>query len=185
MADIVSLTGIAPSERARLIGDATAVFYETAHIQEFKSPPVKDAFYGRWFGNYLETQPASFFMALDGGGSAIGYLAGCLDSFSDAARIIVDDIDYYTPAFIAAMQGYPSHFHINMKPGQQGKGVGRRLVARFIQQCRDSGSSGIHVATGADSHAVKFYETCGFKRLLPLPEADPGLAVLVYATVAP
>ena len=90
----------------------------------------------------------------------------------------------YTPAFCSALRGYPSHFHINVKPGQQGMGVGRLLIARFFQLCRDRDSRGIHVMTGAKSRAVTFYRTCGFTPLA-VPEADPGLAVLVYAIPAP
>ncbi len=121
---------------------------------------------------------------MDEGGAAIGYLAGCVDSFSQRSRIIIDDIASYTPAFCSALRGYPSHFHINVKPGQQGMGVGRLLIARFFQLCRDRDSRGIHVMTGAKSRAVTFYRTCGFTPLA-VPEADPGLAVLVYAIPAP
>ena len=183
MTNIVPLSAIASSEKARLLGEAVEIFFETAHIKVFDSALAKGAFCERWFGRYLDTQPEFFFLALDGGGAAIGYLAGCLDSFSRSARAIIRDIPYYTPAFQKAVATCPSHFHINVKPGYQGHGVGRLLVVRFLEACAASGSTGAHVATGAQSRAVHFYRACGF-RPLALPETDPGLAVLAYATLS-
>ena len=184
MVDILPLTENDAAEQERLIGEAAQIFFETASTKVFDSPPVQEAFYERWFGHYLRTDPASFLLALDANGVAIGYLAGCLDSYSEAARIIIDDISLYTPDFCSALRDYPSHFHINVKPGLQGQGVGRLLVARFFQLCRERGSRGIHVVTGAKSRAVNFYRTCGFAPLVFL-EADPDIAVLVYAISAP
>ena len=184
MADIIPLTGKDGAEQARLIHEATQIFFETAHIKVFESLSAQDAFYERWFGHYLKTDPASFLLAVDANGAAIGYLAGCLDSFSEAARIIISDISFYTPAFCSALRDHPSHFHINVKPGHQGKGVGRQLISGFFQLCRDQGSRGIHVVTGAKSRAVNFYRTCGFTPFT-VPDAALDLAVLVYAIPAP
>jgi GNAT superfamily N-acetyltransferase len=184
VADIIPLIDKDAAERARLVHEATQIFFETANIKVFESVSAQEAFYERWFGHYLKTDPASFLLALDGNGAAIGYLAGCLDSFSEEARIIIDDISFYTPAFCSALRDYPSHFHINVKPGHQGQGVGRLLLARFFQLCRERGSPGIHVVTGPKSRAVDFYRACGFVPLAA-PEADSDLALLVYAIPAP
>jgi len=184
VADVLPLAEKDAAERARLVGEAAQIFFETAHIKVFDSPPDQEAFYERWFGHYLRTDPASFLLALDGNGAAVGYLAGCLDSYSEAARIIIDDISLYTPDFCSALRDYPSHFHINVKPGYQGRGIGRLLVARFFQLCRERGSRGIHLVAGAKSRAVNFYRTCGFAPLA-FPGADPDIAVLVYAFSAP
>jgi GNAT superfamily N-acetyltransferase len=184
MAVILPMSEVKATERERPTREAAHIFFETASVQVFDSPAARDAFYERWFGHYLKTDPSLFLLALDGNCTAIGYLAGCLDSFSEPARIIVDDIPFYTPAFCSALRDHPSHFHINVKLGFQGKGVGRLLVARFFQLCRDRGSTGVHVVTGAKSRAVKFYRTCGFKPFAT-PQADPGLAVLVSAIPAP
>ena len=183
MADILPVTEKDTAEGSRLIREATQIFFETANIKVFESLLAQDAFYQRWFGHYLKADPALFLLALDGNSTAIGYLAGCLDSFSESAQIIIDDIPFYTPAFCSTLRDHPSHFHINVKLGFQGKGVGRLLIARFLQLCKDRGSTGVHVVTGAKSRAVNFYRTCGFKPFA-IPEADPGLAVLVYAISA-
>jgi GNAT superfamily N-acetyltransferase len=184
VADILPVTGKDAAEGSRLIREATQIFFETANVKVFESPSAQDAFYQRWFGHYLATDPASFLLALDENGAAIGYLAGCLDSFSEAARLIISDIPFYTPAFCSALRDHPSHFHINVKPGYQGKGVGRQLMSAFFQLCRDRGSPGIHVVTGAKSRAVTFYRACGFTPFA-VPDASPGIALLVYAIPAP
>ena len=184
MADIIPLTGKDSAKQVRLIHEATQIFFETANIKVFESLSAQDAFYQRWFGHYLRTDPASFLLAVDESGAAIGYLAGCLDSFSEAARIIIGDIPFYTPPFRSALREHPSHFHINVKPGYQGKGVGRQLISGFLKLCRNRGSHGIHVVTEAKSRAVNFYRTCGFTPFT-VPDAAPDLAVLVYAIPAP
>jgi GNAT superfamily N-acetyltransferase len=178
MTRILAIADAPPKDRALLTERATAIFWATAGSQSFESPAAESAFYRRWFGLYLESEPERFFLALDDGGAVTGYLAACLDSFAAGVQPIVDSIDYYTPAFRAAVSPYPSHFHINVKPGFQGQGVGRRLVARLIESCASAGSCGIHVVTGASSSAVSFYEVCGFRRIA-IAAAASGLAVLV------
>ncbi len=185
MADCVTLSACSPADRARLLAQAEQIFFETAHMKTFESAASKHAFFQRWFGNYADAHPGAFLFALDESGDVTGYLAGCPDSFSPSSKAIIGDIDYFTPSFCAALKNYPSHFHINVKPGQQGKGIGRLLVARFAEICASSGSSGMHVVTGASSRAVKFYEACGFKPVTPYAGASPGLAVLIRALVAP
>jgi GNAT superfamily N-acetyltransferase len=184
VAVILPLTETEAANRPRLVQEAGHIFFETANVQDFDSQAERDAFYERWFGHYLGADPSLFLLALDETGAAIGYLAGCLDSFSQAARAIIGDISLYTPAFCAALRDYPSHFHINVKPGHQGRGIGRRLIERFLQLCRERGSPGIHVATGSGSRAVSLYRTCGFTPFAP-PEPNSTLALLVCAIPAP
>jgi GNAT superfamily N-acetyltransferase len=183
LVEIVSLAEVAPEEQPSRLAEAAAIFYETANTKTFDTPSAKEAYYRRWFGCYADSAPEALFLALDGG-AVVGYLAACFDTFSDAARLIADDIPYYTPSFRAALSAYPAHFHINVKPGQQGKGVGRRLVSRLLEACQTAGSTGVHVVTGAGSRAVEFYEACRFRRVT-LSEADGRLAILVYGMVAP
>ncbi|MBI4724024.1 MAG: GNAT family N-acetyltransferase [Rhodomicrobium sp.] len=164
-----------------MLEQAREIFFPAAYTQSFESPEAEHAFFLRWFGNYAEAFPETFLLALNASGDVTGYLAGCVDSFSPAAGIIANDISYYTPGFCVALKDYPSHFHINVKPGYQGQGIGGQLTARFLQLCADARSPGIHVVTGAESRAVQFYEKQGFTRLSPFPQASSGLAVLVRA----
>lgn len=181
----VTLSECSGAERARRLSQAESIFFETALTKSFESAGQKQAFYRRWFGNYLDGCPQAFLFSLGGEGDVTGYLAGCTDSFSPASKNVVSDIDYFTPSFFAALQNYPSHFHINVKPGQQGKGIGHALVGKFVEICARAGSRGIHVVTGASSRAVKFYEACGFRRVTPYAGANPSLAVLIRSTRQP
>jgi GNAT superfamily N-acetyltransferase len=164
---------------------AKDIFFETANTKSFGSAEEKHAFFMRWLGHYARTLPDAFLFALTPEGDVCGYVAGCIDSFSEASHAIIGDIAYFTPPFCAALKAYPSHFHINVKPGLQGQGVGRLLIRRFLQICADAGSPGVHVVTGALSPAVKFYEACDFKRLLPIGSIGAEHAVLVRAIGAP
>jgi GNAT superfamily N-acetyltransferase len=181
----VTLSECSAPDRARLLAQAREIFFETALTKSFASPAARQVFLQRWFGNYVDAYPAAFLLALDESGDVAGYIAGCLDSFAPASKTITSDIDYFTPSFRDTLKNYPSHFHINVRPGLQGRGIGHILTARFAEICASAGSPGIHVATGATSRAVKFYEACGFRRVTPYPGAEPGLAVLIRATDAP
>jgi GNAT superfamily N-acetyltransferase len=161
---------------------AKDIFFETANTKSFGSEEERHVFFMRWFGHYARSQPEAFLFALSPDGEVSGYVAGCIDSFSAASRAIIGDIAYFTPAFCAALKAYPSHFHINVKPGLQGKGIGRLLTGRFLQICAEAGSPGVHVVTGALSPAAKFYEACDFKRLSPIGSISAEHAVLVRAT---
>lgn len=185
MVECVSLSQCSAADGARWLLQAEEIFFETAHTKDFGPAPARRAFRNRWFGHYADTQPGAFLLALTPQGSVAGYLAGCIDSFSAASGIIAGDIDYFTPAFCAALKNYPSHFHINVKPESQGQGIGHKLIARFLQICAEAGSPGIHAVTAASSRAVRFYEACGFRQVIPYAGASPGLAVLVRATRVP
>jgi GNAT superfamily N-acetyltransferase len=174
----LTLSEASPDKGELWLAQATEIFFQTAKTKTLASAEDKSAFLRRWFGNYWRSQPGAFLLAIDEG-EAIGYLAGSLDSFAGVSRAIIGDIDYFTSEFCAALQAYPSHFHINVRPEYQSRGVGRGLVARFSELCRSAGSPGMHIATGEMSSAVKFYESCGFQRLTPFHAASPALAVMV------
>lgn len=181
----VTLGECSPEDGSRLLAQAEQIFFDTAHTTSFKSEADRRTFYQRWFGNYANTHSGAFLFALDADGKVTGYLAGCPDSFSPAAKAIIGDIYYFTPSFCGALKNYPSHFHINVLPGQQGKGIGHLLAGRFAEVCAAAGSPGIHVVTGSSSRAVRFYKACGFELVVPYTGADPGLAILIRTTAAP
>ena len=182
---IVPLSACSEPERSRRLAQAERIFFDTASTRQFGAEAARQAFLNRWFGNYARIKPQTFLLAIGRNGVVTGYLAGCIDSFSPASTGIAAAIDYFTAGFCAALKRYPSHFHINVRPGSQGKGTGRRLVSHFARMCADAGSPGIHVVTGDKSRAVSFYEACGFGRLPPFPEAGAAHAVLVRVTDAP
>ena len=179
MVRCIALSGCRAQDRVRLLAQAEHIFFETAATKTFATAAEKHAYLQRWFGNYAEADASAFLIAADEAGNAAGYLAGCLDSFALAADGITRDIDYFTPSFRAALEGYLSHFHINVAPSMQGRGIGHLLVARFEEICANSGSPGIHVVTGAASRAVDFYRALGFERIVPFDGCNPAIAALV------
>jgi GNAT superfamily N-acetyltransferase len=181
VARCIVLSDCPADARVRLLEQAESIFFETAPAKTFRTAAEKHAFLQRWFGNYVEAHPDAFLIALDEAGNAAGYLAGCPDSFAPASRVIIGGIDYFTPEFCAALKAYPSHFHINVTPSLQGKGIGHELVARFEEICARAGSPGIHVVTGEQSRAVDFYRRLGFHRMNPYAGCNPAIAVLVRA----
>jgi GNAT superfamily N-acetyltransferase len=61
------------------------------------------------------------------------------------------------------VEPYPAHLHINLMPRLRGRGVGRRLMARWLGTVRDMGSRGAHLAVGAaNRRAIRFYRACAF-----------------------
>ena len=73
------------------------------------------------------------------------------------------------------VEPYPSHLHINLLPHLRGRGIGGRLMARWLATVRDMGSRGAHLAVGpTNRRAVRFYRACGFQELEPPSSAHPA-----------
>ena len=71
---------------------------------------------------------------------------------------------------------YPAHLHVDLLPGAQGRGAGRRLLEHLFGQLRERGVPGIHLGVGAANPGARaFYERVGFTVL----EADDGGALMV------
>jgi ribosomal protein S18 acetylase RimI-like enzyme len=68
------------------------------------------------------------------------------------------------------MDHYPAHFHINLRRGARGMGLGRRLVESFRHQVDPDRVAGIHVVTRGDNAAGRrFFEAMGFHLLHERP----------------
>lgn len=64
------------------------------------------------------------------------------------------------------VEGHPSHLHINLLPHLQGKGLGRRLMDRWLARMAEMGSPGAHLGVGApNARGRAFYEAYGFTLL--------------------
>jgi GNAT superfamily N-acetyltransferase len=58
---------------------------------------------------------------------------------------------------------YPAHLHIDLLPGYQGGGHGRRLIDTFCAAASQAGAKGVHVCVvSANTKALGFYEKIGF-----------------------
>jgi ribosomal protein S18 acetylase RimI-like enzyme len=71
---------------------------------------------------------------------------------------------YVTPARV--VERHPSHLHINLLPRLQGRGLGRRLMDRWLARMSEFGSPGVHLGVGAlNARGRVFYEAYGFTLL--------------------
>ncbi len=72
----------------------------------------------------------------------------------------------YTGKELEIAVQYPSHLHINLLPGYQGKRLGDKLVTRLEEQLKSNGSSGIHLGVAENNTgAVRFYKRQGFNEV--------------------
>jgi len=61
---------------------------------------------------------------------------------------------------------YPAHLHIDLLPGLQGAGFGRRLIDTLLDELRRRGVRGLHLGMDPKNvGAAAFYERIGFERL--------------------
>jgi ribosomal protein S18 acetylase RimI-like enzyme len=149
-------------------------------------------------GPYLLLEP-DFCWVLDDGERAVGYLLGTPDTaaFARAWRdrwiprlanrypvpprppVTPDDamvsLLYDLPGAMVwpGLARYPAHLHIDLLPGVQGSGWGRRLISTFFAAARTAGAPGVHlVVAGDNTRALGFYDHLGFQRL-PVADSAP------------
>src|SRR3546814_4018351 len=72
------------------------------------------------------------------------------------------------------LRDYPSHLHINLLPRLQGRGVGRRLIERWLRLAAAAGSIGVHLGVNAaNQRASGFYRALGFAGISATVPAAP------------
>ncbi len=80
--------------------------------------------------------------------------------------------DYYFPESYAE---FPSHLHIDLLPRAQGRGFGRRMVERVMENLRRRGSPGAHLGLSTlNAPALAFYLRLGFHELTRVGPAEDG-----------
>lgn len=58
---------------------------------------------------------------------------------------------------------FPAHFHIDLLPGAQGAGNGKRLLLTLLDALRATGATGAHLGVSASNKQARgFYEHLGF-----------------------
>lgn len=162
---------------------------------------------------YTDYEPGSLWVA-DCDGQVVGYLTGCLNTriqervtrgqilpkviVGAVARGALWHIDawHLLAAFIGtvALGGFPhridltaylAHFHINIREGFRGGGVGPQLVEAFKQQADRAGVQGIYVVTrGDNAGGRRFFEKMGFRLLCEKPLIMPAGARLQRISTA-
>jgi ribosomal protein S18 acetylase RimI-like enzyme len=139
---------------------------------------------------YTESEPESIFVATRAG-RVVGYLTGCVDSerargstllelrrllrrgawlrpglASFLGRAFLDTLrDGGAPDEALRDPRWPAHLHIDFLPEGRGRGLGRRIMARWLERLAERGVPGVHLGTFAENHAaIAFFEACGFAR---------------------
>jgi ribosomal protein S18 acetylase RimI-like enzyme len=87
----------------------------------------------------------------------------------------------------AIVADYPSHLHINLMPRVQRRGVGRRLVERWLELARAMGSRGVHLGVNnANRAAMEFYRASGFQELdSPVPSMAQAIWFAIRLNPSP
>lgn len=165
---------------------------------------------------YLDHEPEHCFVA-DDNGAAVGYIIGSVDTEAQReafSRLIVprivkraftrtlfrhpgdvwfllgltDHADYEKELFTEDLvTNYPAHLHMNVLPDYQRRGLGGRLMARFVEAMRTAGAPGVHLVTSTENKkALPFYHKEGFVVFKELPnklwekKSPPDVRALVY-----
>lgn len=142
-----------------LLADIDEIFFQSSNTKVFACTEARRAFHNRWLLSYQQHDPDLFLIAVDSGGRAAGYLAGCLIDPAQSPRFSNND---YFSAFAALTVRYPAHLHVNCRFDARGQGLGTRLIAEFIGELRRRACPGVHVVTGRGARNVGFYNRNGF-----------------------
>ena len=87
------------------------------------------------------------------------------DLSTDDAEIIALIHDPESPPDEVAAR-YPAHLHIDLLPVLQGRGLGREMMSRLLDELRARNVPGVHLGVDArNQRAVGFYEHLGFDHL--------------------
>lgn len=135
------------------------IFFASTTRTEFASAAERATFLATWTGWFVDEAPRDVWMAVTAGGQVVGYLTGCKDSAGSVE--LARRIPKYE-AFADHFAAYPAHFHVNVRPGWREHGLGRRLVDRFAEDCRDDGLPGVHLVTAVFARNAEFYRRAGF-----------------------
>jgi GNAT superfamily N-acetyltransferase len=139
---------------------------------------------------YTEREPESIFVATRAG-RVVGYLTGCVDSERSRGaavrelrrlirrgallrpglaaflgRALFDTLrDRGAPEEALWDARYPAHLHIDFLPEGRGRGLGRRIMGRWLERLAGLAVPGVHLGTFAENaSALAFFEACGFAR---------------------
>lgn len=145
---------------------------------------------------YVHLDPDLAFV-VDDGGRAVGYIVGTADTARFVRRFREEwlpplagryprpegepaDSDemmrelLHTPErmVLPELAGHPAHLHIDLLPGHQRAGHGRRLIETFVAALAAKGVRGLHLAMVTENTAARaFYDRVGFT-VIDVP--DPG-----------
>jgi ribosomal protein S18 acetylase RimI-like enzyme len=140
--------------------EITNIFFENTSKKKFENDKQKDDFFNNWLGVYLINYTSEVVVA-DLNNKICGYLAGCSNSILAKTNVGKTILSY--TVFDHLFDKFPAHFHINVSKDSQGKGIGKKLVAHYLQILAKKEISGLHIVTSPNQPNIKFYESLGFK----------------------
>jgi GNAT superfamily N-acetyltransferase len=148
------------------LADIDDIFFTSSARRDFSSPEEKQAFRDMSLGRYVERHRSSFFVALNDGGGAVGYLAGCLENPITLSHF--NDVAYFR-SIEDICQDYPAHLHVNVAERYRNRGLGTALVGRFVEWAKLHSVKGIHLVTSSTARSIPFYRRSGFIQLRTFP----------------
>lgn len=144
---------------ARAAAALDAIFYASSNTKIFADEAARAVFRERWLGRYLRHYPQYAFVAADGGGEVVGYIAG---SLQDPVRDpLFADLDHFKE-FAHLTPRYPAQLHVNLAEAWRGRGLGTVLIEAFAAMAAKSGAPGVHVVTSRGARNVRFYAANAF-----------------------
>jgi len=73
---------------------------------------------------------------------------------------------------------YPAHLHIDLLPVLQGRGVGREMMSRLLEELRTRKVPGVHLGVDArNQRAVGFYEHPRLDHLADTDDVVMGMSL--------
>ena len=157
---------------------------------------------------YVELEPELAFV-LDDGGTAVGYVIGTADTARFVERYrrewlprvaarhprpptvpanpvesFVHMLHHPERMLVPELADHPAHLHIDILPGHQGGGHGRRLITEFLAAVGRAGVPRVHLGMAPSNvRARAFYDRTGFSEIR-VPGAV-GVTYLGRETIAP
>lgn len=144
-------------------------------------------------GPYLTLEPELAFVA-DDGARVVGYVLGTTDTTRWATRYrelwlptvavkyspvdepstpeeeLVDQLHHPERNVHPELADHPAHLHIDLLPGYQGQGLGRRLIRTFLAVLRERGVPAVHLGMATTNTSARaFYDRVGFTELMQRP----------------
>lgn len=155
--EVVSYTEVATDAAAAAALDD--VFFTSSNTRTFADPSARAAFRERWLGRFLTQFAGSCFVAVTRQGDVTGYICG---SLQDPARDPLFADQPHFAAFAHVTPAYPAQLHVNVAERCRGHGVGKLLIAAFVDHVRLNGVGGVHAITSRGARNVSFYAANGF-----------------------
>ena len=144
---------------------------------------------------YVEFEPELAFV-VDDGGTAVGYILGTADTAGFVERFrrewlpkvalryppqegpakgMVELLHHPERMLVPEVADHPAHLHIDILPGHQGTGFGKRLMTQFLTTLGRAGVPRVHLGVAtANSRARAFYDRMGFREI-PVAGAEDAI----------